>query len=147
MRRAKNSRRKSSMRIRQALFTHHVLVIRDQSLTPEEQIRPLAQALGHVAPPESRGSTTHDETYVEIQALGSPRPEEAQPPDPRPSQADTWHTDYSYLPDPPGIAFLYGVVLLRLSFSCVPCSPFAVPPSSFAISVIVAVPCSFAAGV
>jgi taurine dioxygenase len=96
-------------RIRQALFTHHVLVIRDQSLTPEEHLR-FARALGHVAPPEpSQGLTTHDETYAEIQALGSPRPEGSPAPDPRPSQADTWHTDYSYLPDPPEIAFLYGV--------------------------------------
>jgi alpha-ketoglutarate-dependent taurine dioxygenase len=39
--------------IRLALFTHHVLVLRDQSLTPEEQIR-FARTLGHVAPPEPR---------------------------------------------------------------------------------------------
>ncbi|MFL6246062.1 MAG: TauD/TfdA dioxygenase family protein [Thermoanaerobaculia bacterium] len=95
--------------IRQALFTHHVLVLRDQSLTPDEQIR-FARTLGHVAPPEpSQGLTTHEETYAEIQALGSARPDGSPPPDPRPSQADTWHTDYSYLPDPPAVAFLYGV--------------------------------------
>ncbi len=95
--------------IRQALFSHHVLILRDQELTPEEQIR-FARAIGNVAPPEpSEGLTTHEQTYPEIQALGFLRPDGAPPPDPRPSQADTWHTDYSYLPNPPEIAFLYGV--------------------------------------
>jgi taurine dioxygenase len=95
--------------IRAALFTHHVLILRDQELTPEEQIR-FARTIGYVAPPEpSEGLTTHDETYPEIQALGYLRADGAPPPDPRPSQADTWHTDYSYLPHPPEIAFLYGV--------------------------------------
>ena len=95
--------------IRDALFTHHVLVIRGQSLAPEEQIR-FARSLGDVTPPEpSKGLTTHEETYPEIQALGYLRSDGSPPPDPRPSQADTWHTDYSYLPHPPEIAFLYGV--------------------------------------
>jgi taurine dioxygenase len=95
--------------IADALFTHHVIVLRDQSLTPEEQIR-FARRLGYVAPPEpSKGLTTHEEVHPEIQWLGYLRPDGSPPPDTRPSQADTWHTDYSYLENPPEIAFLYGV--------------------------------------
>lgn len=95
--------------IRDALFTHHVIVLRDQTLTPEEQLR-FASQLGVVAPPEpSRGLTTHEENHAAIQWLGYLRPDGTPPPDPRPSQADTWHTDYSYLPQPPELAFLYGV--------------------------------------
>jgi taurine dioxygenase len=95
--------------IAEALFTHHVLVLRDQFLSADEQLR-FAARLGEVVAPEpSKGLTTHEEVHPEIQWLGYLRPDGSPPPDPRPSQADTWHTDYSYLPRPPELAFLFGV--------------------------------------
>jgi taurine dioxygenase len=94
--------------IRSALLEHHVLVIRGQNLTPREQLR-FARRLGRVAPPEpSRGLTTHEDRYPEVQWLSYLRPDGSPPPDPRPSQADVWHIDYAYLPHHPEISFLYG---------------------------------------
>ena len=95
--------------IKEQLFIHHVLVFRNQHLTPEQQIR-FANRLGIAAPPEpSKGLSTHEERHAEVQWL-SYSPSAARPSsDRRPTQADAWHTDYSYLPHPPEISFLYGV--------------------------------------
>jgi taurine dioxygenase len=94
--------------ILETLFVRHVVVFREQSLTLDQQIR-FAGRLGTVAPPEpSKGLTTHEDTYPEVQWL-TYRPKRAgEDADPRPSQADTWHTDYSYLPAPPELVCLYG---------------------------------------
>jgi taurine dioxygenase len=95
--------------IKEALFVNRVLVFRHQRLTSEQQIR-FANALGIAAPPEpSKGLSTHQETHPEVQWLTYSPSVETQPCDRRPTQADAWHTDYSYLPHPPEISFLYGV--------------------------------------
>jgi taurine dioxygenase len=92
-----------------ALFTRHVLVFRDQSLTPQQQIA-FSRRLGIAGPPErSAGLTTHHGDYPEIQWSSFLRADGSAPSDTRPSQADVWHTDYAYLPEPPELAFLYGV--------------------------------------
>jgi taurine dioxygenase len=92
-----------------ALFSHHVLVFRDQSLTPRQQIA-FSRRLGIAGPPErSAGLTTDHRDYPEIQWSSFLRADGSAPSDIRPSQADVWHTDYAYLPEPPELAFLYGV--------------------------------------
>jgi taurine dioxygenase len=97
--------------VRDALFAHHVLVFRDQHLTPERQVR-FAQALGAAGPPEQSRSLTSDFPGMpEIQRLSFIRPDGTAPDDLRPSQGDTWHTDYAYLPEPPELAFLCALEL------------------------------------
>lgn len=91
------------------LLTKHVLVFRSQSLTSEQQIR-FANRLGTAAAPEpSKGLTTHEDDRAEVQWLAYSQPDNNPPPDTRPTQADAWHTDYSYLPRPPDVSFLYAV--------------------------------------
>jgi taurine dioxygenase len=95
--------------IKEALFANRVLVFRRQRLTSGQQIR-FARAVGRAAPPEpSGGLSTHEETCPEVQWLAHSPPAPARPTDRRPTQADAWHTDYSYLPHPPEVSFLYGV--------------------------------------
>ena len=97
--------------LRTALFTHHVLVFRDQSLGPAEQSH-AARAFGDPSPPErSEGLTSHDPDHPEIQWLSYLRRDGSEPDDNRPSQGDTWHTDYAYLREPPELAMLCAVEL------------------------------------
>ena len=92
--------------LRAALFDHLVLVLRDQALEPEDQVR-AARALGDPSPPEPSALLTSNLDGVpEIQRLSYLRPDGSEPPDPRPSQGDIWHTDYAYLSDPPELAML-----------------------------------------
>ncbi len=101
----------TAARLREALFTHHVLAFREQHLSPGEQLA-FARALGRVAAPEpSAGLTTHAEQHPELQWLAYRPPAGAAPVDRRPSQADTWHSDYAYLPDPPELSLLSAVEL------------------------------------
>jgi taurine dioxygenase len=98
-------------RLRAGLFTHHVLVFRDQVIGRADQVR-AARALGDPAPPEqSEGLTSHDADHPEIQWLSYLRRDGSEPEDTRPSQGDAWHTDYAYLPDPPELAMLCAVEL------------------------------------
>ncbi|MCX7360835.1 MAG: TauD/TfdA family dioxygenase [Alphaproteobacteria bacterium] len=97
--------------IREALFRHHVLLFRDQVLTPEAQVR-FARRLGKPGAPEpSAGLVSHHGSYPEIQRLSFIRSDGRPPTDRRPSQADSWHTDYAYLPKPPALAMLAAVEL------------------------------------
>ena len=97
--------------LREALFRHHVLCFRDQSLQPEAQVR-FARRLGTPGAPEpSAGLVSHHGNYPEIQRLSFIRPDGKPPTDRRPSQADSWHTDYAYLPTPPALAMLCAVEL------------------------------------
>lgn len=92
-----------------ALFARRVIVFRNQSLTPRQQID-FSRRLGIAGPPErSAGLTTHHADCPEIQWSSFLRVDGSAPSDTRPSQADVWHTDYAYLPEPPELAFLYGV--------------------------------------
>ena len=92
--------------LRAALFDHLVLVFRDQAIAPEDQVR-AARAIGDPSPPEpSAQLTSHHDGVPEIQRLSYLAPDGSEPPDPRPSQGDAWHTDYAYLPDPPELAML-----------------------------------------
>jgi taurine dioxygenase len=78
-------------------------------MTPRWQID-FANLLGKAAPPEpSKGLTTHEGEHPEVQWLAAMRADGSPPPDRRPTQADVWHTDYSYLAEPPELSFLYGV--------------------------------------
>ncbi|SMF73449.1 taurine dioxygenase [Tistlia consotensis] len=96
-------------RLRGALDRYRLLVFRGQELTPEAQVR-FARSFGTVAPPEpSAGLSTHSEAVPELQWLSYLRADGSEPSDRRPSQADVWHTDYAYLPDPAGLACLFGV--------------------------------------
>jgi len=92
--------------LRAALFDHLVLVFRDQRIEPSDQVR-AARAIGDPSPPEpSARLTSHHDGVPEIQRLSYLCPDGSEPPDPRPSQGDIWHTDYAYLPDPPELAML-----------------------------------------
>jgi taurine dioxygenase len=98
-------------RLQAGLFTHHVLVFRNQVIGPADQVR-AARAFGDPSPPErSDGLTSHDADHPEIQWLSYLRRDGSPPEDGRPSQGDLWHTDYSYLPDPPELAMLCAVEL------------------------------------
>ncbi len=93
----------------QALDRHRLLVFRDQHLSPAAQVR-FARQFGAVEPPEaSAGLTSHFDGVPELQWLSYLRADGREPEDRRPSQADVWHTDYAYLPDPADLACLYGV--------------------------------------
>jgi taurine dioxygenase len=98
-------------RLRAALFTHHVLAFRDQAIGPEDQVR-AARAFGDPSPPEqSHGLSSDHADHPEIQWLSYLRRDGSEPADNRPSQGDTWHTDYAYLADPPELAMLSAVEL------------------------------------
>lgn len=97
--------------LRSALFEHLVLVFRDQSLLPADQVR-VANAFGDPSPPErSELLTSHDGDHPEVQWLSYLRRDGSAPVDNRPSQGDLWHTDYAYLPRPPELAMLAAVEL------------------------------------
>ena len=92
--------------LRAALFDHLVLVFRDQAVSPADQVR-AGRALGDPSPPEpSARLTSHHDGVPEIQRLSYLGRDGSPPKDARPSQGDLWHTDYSYLPDPPELAML-----------------------------------------
>lgn len=98
-------------RLKDALFRYHVLVFRDQNPDAGAQIA-FARSLGAVEGPEPSASlTSHDPEHPEIQWLSYLRRDGSAPTDMRPSQADAWHTDYAYLPDPPELGFLAAVEL------------------------------------
>ncbi len=98
-------------RLQAGLFTHHVLVFRGQDIGPADQVR-AARAFGDPSPPErSDGLTSHDADHPEIQWLSYLRRDGSAPQDSRPSQGDLWHTDYSYLSNPPELAMLCAVEL------------------------------------
>lgn len=93
-------------RLHSALFDHLVLVFRDQSIAPADQVR-AARELGDPSPPEaSNRLSSHHAAHPEIQWLSYLGSDGSEPPDKRPSQGDIWHTDYAYLPDPPELAML-----------------------------------------
>ena len=91
-----------------ALAQHKVLVARDQHLTPDQLVA-LGRALGELTPahpvlPPLDGE--HPEV-LEIDATRSRQ-------DPRYRdewENDTWHTDVSFMPDPPLGSILSGVVI------------------------------------
>jgi taurine dioxygenase len=81
--------------IHDALLEHQVLFLHDQVLSDEEQLA-LASAFGEVSVyPVSRlaGSTERRVSYIRDSA--------ESPPD-----ADGWHTDVTWIADPPAAAFL-----------------------------------------
>lgn len=97
--------------LKNALWQHHVLVFRNQTADAGSLIK-FARKIGVVEGPEASAAlTTHDADHPEIQRLSYLRRDGSAPADTRPSQADSWHTDYSYLPDPPELGFLAAVEL------------------------------------
>jgi taurine dioxygenase len=86
--------------IRRALLEHHVLALRDQRLDPvalstfasklgEREVYPFAEALA-------------EDPYV-VPIVKEPADES--------NFGGVWHTDSSYLPEPPALTLLYAVVL------------------------------------
>jgi taurine dioxygenase len=86
--------------LREALLEHHVLFLRDQPLTDEQQLH-LAGRFGRVSTFPLRallGATEPTLAHIEDN--------EQSPPD-----ADAWHTDVSWIAEPPAVAFLSARVI------------------------------------
>lgn len=88
--------------LEQLILTHQVLVFRDQSLTPEEQIATCGQ-FGDIEPHPLKSNTCPypEMTYVsnvneDGEAVGYPGP-----------SFHLWHSDMCYEPNPPKFSFLY----------------------------------------
>ncbi len=97
--------------LRQAVLTYRLLVFHGQHLTPRQQAT-FSRRLGIADPVEGSGAlSTHFEDVPQLQWLSYRRADGSIGTDTRPSQADSWHTDYSYLPDPPELGMLFGVEL------------------------------------
>ena len=94
--------------LRHALATHKVLVFPSQHLTPDELVRagrlfgPLTPAHPVLPPLDA----DHPEV-LEIDATRSRTDERYQDE----WENDTWHTDVSFMPDPPLGSLLHGVVI------------------------------------
>ena len=85
--------------LRQALLEHHVLVFRRQALTPDEQVA-FARRFGAVspAPISPKHSTSSD--YIVLDQVA-----------PRGEGADRWHSDNTFMAEPPMGSILRAVQL------------------------------------
>jgi taurine dioxygenase len=75
--------------IRDALHRHLVIFFRDQDITPEDHVR-FARAFGELSIPAFTPKATVTPELVVLDQI-----------DPRGEGADRWHTDNTYMPDPP----------------------------------------------
>lgn len=94
--------------LHEALATHKVLIARDQHLTPDE-LRALGRSLGDLtsAHPVLPAIDADHPEVLEIDATRSrldPRYRDEY-------ENDTWHTDVSFMPNPPLGSILSGVVI------------------------------------
>lgn len=89
--------RRSVKAIRQALLDHNVIFFREQTLTPEQH-RAFTRQFGEVV---VNPVYTHVEGYPDIMPV-------IKEPNDRYNIGDTWHSDMSYMQEPPLGSVLYG---------------------------------------
>jgi taurine dioxygenase len=88
--------------IREALLAHQVLFFRGQDITPEQQ-KAFARQFGEIALPPFAPKYGSDPEYIVLDQV-----------EPKGEGADAWHSDNSFLPEPPLGSILKAVVLPRL---------------------------------
>lgn len=110
--------------LRDALFDHQVLFFRDQPLSDDQHLD-VARAFGR------------PNVYPLVEMLGSDKPLEivADGPNQKPV-ASSWHTDVTWLPDPPKIGILSAQVIPERGGDTLWCSLYSVydslPPEKLA---------------
>ena len=85
--------------IQAALFEHHVLFFRDQDITPEEQIR-FARQFGKISIPAFVPKYGDNPELIVLDQTH-----------PKGEGADAWHSDNTFMPEPPMGSILHAVLI------------------------------------